>query len=246
MPATVVDGLWGTPSSRHEAACASGSIAILAAIADLRSGAYETALVVGIELEKTVPGDTAAQHLGAAAWTGHEGEEPSSCGRLCSTGSPTSTTADTASTTLTCGPSRQLNFANARKNPNAQTRGWTVPSPGDPSRRRVQSGRRGPVRRFDCSQMTDGGAGVVLVTDDYLAITRPPHRPDRRLGPSHRRPRPAAEAGSFRRRPVRDAPRPRAVSTPSAARTSPSTTSTASRCTTASRPASTSRSTTSG
>jgi acetyl-CoA C-acetyltransferase len=73
MPATVVDGLWDTPSSRHEAACASGSIAVLAAIADLRSGAYETALVVGIELEKTVPGDTAAQHLGAAAWTGQEG-----------------------------------------------------------------------------------------------------------------------------------------------------------------------------
>src|SRR6195952_6100318 len=74
MPATVVDDLWDTPSSRHEAACASGSIAVLAAIADLRSGAYETALVVGIELEKTVRGDIAAQHLGAAAWTGHEGQ----------------------------------------------------------------------------------------------------------------------------------------------------------------------------
>src|SRR4051794_17289334 len=75
MPATVVDGLWNTPSSRHEAACASGSVATLAAIADLRSGAYETALVVGVELEKTVPGDTAARHLGAAAWAGHEGQD---------------------------------------------------------------------------------------------------------------------------------------------------------------------------
>src|SRR5258708_36203642 len=75
MPATVVDGLWDTPSSRHEAACASGSIATLAAVADLRSGAYETALVVGVELEKTVPGDTAAEHLGAAAWIGHEGTD---------------------------------------------------------------------------------------------------------------------------------------------------------------------------
>src|SRR5712672_2816848 len=75
MPASVVDGLWDTPSSRHEAACASGSVATLAAIADLRSGAYETALVLGVELEKTVPGDIAAQHLGAAAWTGHEGQD---------------------------------------------------------------------------------------------------------------------------------------------------------------------------
>ena len=47
MPVTVNDGLWGTPSARHEAACASGSVATLAAIADLRSGAYRTALIVG-------------------------------------------------------------------------------------------------------------------------------------------------------------------------------------------------------
>ncbi|MDT5231268.1 MAG: acetyl-CoA C-acetyltransferase, partial [Mycobacterium sp.] len=72
MPATVCDGLWDTPASRHEAACASGSIAALAAMADLRAGNYDTALVLGVELEKTVPGDTAARHLGAAAWTGHE------------------------------------------------------------------------------------------------------------------------------------------------------------------------------
>jgi acetyl-CoA C-acetyltransferase len=75
MPASVNDGLWDTPASRHEAACASGSVATLAALADLRSGAYRTALVVGVELEKTVPGDTAAQHLGTAAWTDHEGAD---------------------------------------------------------------------------------------------------------------------------------------------------------------------------
>lgn len=75
MPATVCDDLWDTPATRHEAACASGSVATLAAMADLRSGAYRVALVVGLELEKTVPGDTAAEHLSAAAWTGHEGAE---------------------------------------------------------------------------------------------------------------------------------------------------------------------------
>ncbi len=75
MPATVCDGLWDTPATRHEAACASGSVAALAAIADLRAGNYRTALVIGLELEKTVPGDTAARHLGAAAWTGHEGAD---------------------------------------------------------------------------------------------------------------------------------------------------------------------------
>jgi acetyl-CoA acetyltransferase len=75
MPATVCDGLWDTPASRHEAACASGSVAALAAMADLRSGNYDTALVLGVELEKTVSGDTAPRHLGAAAWKGHEGAD---------------------------------------------------------------------------------------------------------------------------------------------------------------------------
>src|SRR6201986_2161661 len=75
MPATVCDGLWDTPASRHEAACASGSVAALAAMADLRCGTYDIALVVGIELEKTVHGDIAAQHLGAAAWMDHEGTD---------------------------------------------------------------------------------------------------------------------------------------------------------------------------
>src|SRR5689334_23766913 len=75
MPATVCDGLWDTPASRHEAACASGSVATLSAVADLRSSAYDSALVIGVELEKTVPGDTATAILGTAAWTGHEGAD---------------------------------------------------------------------------------------------------------------------------------------------------------------------------
>src|SRR5690242_6925313 len=75
MPATVRPALWGIPATRHEAACASGGVAILAAMADLESGRYECALVLGVELEKTVPGDLSAQYLGAAAWVGHEGQQ---------------------------------------------------------------------------------------------------------------------------------------------------------------------------
>lgn len=158
MPATVHSGLWDTPSSRHEAACASGSIAALAAIADLRSGAYRTALVVGIELEKTVPGDTAADHLGAAAWIGHEGADakfmwPNMFARV----------ADEYDKRFGLDESHlraiaQLNFTNARSNPRAQTRDWSVPDlvagrDGDDEVNPVIEGR---LRRFDCSQMTDG------------------------------------------------------------------------------------------
>src|SRR6204780_2236568 len=163
MPATVCEGLWDTPASRHEAACASGSVAALAAMADLRSGNYETALVVGVELEKTVPGDTAARHLGAAAWTGHEGADakflwPSMFSKVAAESDRRSGLADTPLRAIA-----QLNFANARRNPNAQTREWTVPEPigDDGATNPLIEGR---LRRFDCTQMTDGGAGVVLVT----------------------------------------------------------------------------------
>src|SRR5258705_3988869 len=59
-----------------------------------------------------------------------------------------------------------LNFANARANPNARTRDWTVPDPlrADEANPLVE----GWLRRVDCSQMTDGGAGIVLVIDHYL------------------------------------------------------------------------------
>src|SRR6202167_3116280 len=129
MPATVCDGLWDTPASRHEAACASGSIAALAAMADLRAGNYETALVVGVELEKTVPGDTAARQPRAAAWTRHEGADakflwPSMFAKVADEYDRRYGLDETHLRAIA-----QLNFANARRNPNAQTREWTVPEP---------------------------------------------------------------------------------------------------------------------
>jgi acetyl-CoA C-acetyltransferase len=74
LPATVEPALSGIPGARHEAACASGGIALLAAMADLESGRYDTALVMGAELEKTVDGGRAAELMAAASWVGHEAE----------------------------------------------------------------------------------------------------------------------------------------------------------------------------
>ncbi|NBS97364.1 MAG: thiolase domain-containing protein, partial [Betaproteobacteria bacterium] len=70
MLAAIEPGFWGVASGRHEAACASGSIALLAATAEIEAGRYDCVLVAGVELERNVPGDVAAQHLGAAAWAG--------------------------------------------------------------------------------------------------------------------------------------------------------------------------------
>ncbi|BBY57678.1 acetyl-CoA acetyltransferase [Mycolicibacterium sarraceniae] len=169
MPATVHDGLWDTPATRHEAACASGSVAALAAMADLRAGNYRTALVVGVELEKTVPGDTAAAHLGAAAWTGHEGQDatyiwPSMFAEVADEYDRRFGIDDAHLHAIAA-----LNFSNARHNPNAQTREWEVPDlVSHGSDDAVNPPTEGRIRRYDCSQMTDGGAGVVLVNDDFL------------------------------------------------------------------------------
>src|SRR5690348_7081867 len=59
--------LAGVPTSRHEAACASGSMAVLAALADLEAARYDVALVVGVELMRARPGVEAQRQLGAAA-----------------------------------------------------------------------------------------------------------------------------------------------------------------------------------
>ena len=183
MPATVVPELWGTPASRHEAACASGSVAVLSAMADLRSGSYDCALVVGLELEKTMTGDEAARLLGAAAWVGHEAEGvnyvwPHQFSRV----------ADEYDARYGLDEAHlrriaEVNLANAKRNPHAQTRDWQLPDLLDDVANPLVDGR---VRRYDCSQVTDGGAALVLVSDDSLRCP-PDARPLARIaGWGHR------------------------------------------------------------
>jgi acetyl-CoA C-acetyltransferase len=63
----------GLPASRHEAACASGSIAALSAAADIEAGRYGLAAVIGVEQMRNVPGEQAAEYIGGPAmWSGHE------------------------------------------------------------------------------------------------------------------------------------------------------------------------------
>ncbi|MGQ0431198.1 MAG: acetyl-CoA acetyltransferase [Microthrixaceae bacterium] len=162
MPATVEPALWGVPAARHEAACASGGIAILAAMAEIEAGRYDCALVLGVEQERNVKGDQAAHHLGAAAWIGHEGE-----GATFMWPHMFSLLADEYDARYGIdqrhlGAIAELNFRNAKDNPNAQTRSWQHTPESfaeDDNANPVIDGR---MRRTDCSQVTDGGAGVVL------------------------------------------------------------------------------------
>ncbi|HWN56456.1 MAG TPA: thiolase domain-containing protein, partial [Methylomirabilota bacterium] len=58
----------GLPTSRHEAACASGSIALIAASAEIEAARYDLSCVVGVEQMKTVDSTTGGDYLGTAAW----------------------------------------------------------------------------------------------------------------------------------------------------------------------------------
>lgn len=186
MPATVHPDLWGVPASRHEAACASGSIAVLAAVADLRAGHYDTVLVVGVELEKTVSADQSARYLGAAAWTGHEGEDATFMWPYMFNKVLEEYDARYGVDEAHLVRIAEKNFANARRNPLAQTRGWAVPDLGVGGDASANPPVEGRIRRFDCSQVTDGGAGVVLVTSAWLA-DHPGMRPLARIaGWGHR------------------------------------------------------------
>ena len=186
MPATGRPALWGVPAARHEAACASGSIAILAAMAELAAGHYEVALVLGVEQERNVGGEQAARFLGAAAWVGHEGQGarylwPSMFSRI-----------GDAYAERWGLDHRHLdaiarkNFANARANPHAQTRTWTLEAFDDASVNPVIEGR---LRRYDCAQVTDGGAAIVIASQRFAeawAQRRARPMPPRILGWGHR------------------------------------------------------------
>jgi acetyl-CoA C-acetyltransferase len=169
MPATVEPDLWGIPAVRHEAACASGSMAVLGATAELEAGRYDVALVLGAEIEKTVDGEQGARYLGAAAWIGNDGQDatfmwPHMFDQL----------ADEYDRRYGLDEAHlhaiaELNVRNARRNPNAQTRNWTFTPTSftgdDTANPRVE----GRIRRTDCAAMTDGAAGLVLVSDRFLA-----------------------------------------------------------------------------
>ena len=166
MPATVRPALWGVPAARHEAAGASGSIAILAALSERAAGHYDVALVLGIEQERNVPGEDAARFLGAAAWVGHEAQGarypwPHMFSQI---GDAYAERWGLDGAHLTA--IAQKNLANARANPRAQTRAWALDADtfADPAKNYVVEGR---LRRYDCAQVTDGGAALVLASPRY-------------------------------------------------------------------------------
>lgn len=155
------------PTSRHEAACASGSIAIMSAMRDIEAGHYDVACVLGLELMRNVDGKTGAAYLGAAAWQGHEAR-PQDCDfpwphmfdRLTQEYDKRyGINADHLNAIA------EINFANGRDNPRAQTRSWQFPDGAFTCDDDLNPVIEGMVRKQDCGQITDGAACVILASE---------------------------------------------------------------------------------
>lgn len=163
---------YGVPSARYEAACASGSVALDAAITKIRTEDCDLAIVVGFELMKTVDSKTGGDYLGHAAYYRKESKGidlpfPKLFGQL-------------ADEILKKYPINEnefmdalamistINYSNAAKNPVAQTRKWFMNY--EEARNRGTDTNPyvgGRLALTDCSQITDGAAVVILASEEF-------------------------------------------------------------------------------
>lgn len=170
----VNSAFYGVPSARYEAACASSSVALDAAVTKIKSGDYDLAIVAGWELMKGVDSKTCGDILGRAAYYEKEGRGvsfpfPKLFGKL----------AD--ETILKYGVDEKryldalarisiINYDNAKRNPLAQTRNWFMDY-NQASQRgtRTNASIGGRLAVSDCSQVTDGAAVVLLASEEMVA-----------------------------------------------------------------------------
>ncbi len=164
---------YGVPSARYEAACASGSVALDAAITKILAGEYDVCIVVGWEIMKSVDSKTGGNILGRAAYYEKEAKGvdfpfPKLFGRL----------ADATIEKYWLDKERYLNalstistinYSNAKRNPLAQTRRWFMSYEEASSRGSDSNALVGGLLGIsDCSQVTDGAAVVVLCSERYI------------------------------------------------------------------------------
>ena len=164
MLAAVHPAFHGLPIARHEAACASGSMAVLAAMSEIEAGRYDCVLVVGVEQERHLGGELGAKHMASAAWAGDESEQARFCWPWMFDGLASEYERRYGLNENAMREIGKINFGNARDNPLAQTRDWQFAEgsfSADDHRNPPVEGR---LRKHDCAGFTDGAAAVLLVS----------------------------------------------------------------------------------
>ncbi|MCW2241380.1 acetyl-CoA acetyltransferase [Azospirillum canadense] len=155
------------PATRVENACATGSAAVHQAIHAVQSKRARTVLVVGVEQMTTTPGAEVGQNLLKASYLPEDGNTPAGFagvfGRIADLyfqrhGDQSDALASIAA----------KNHANGVANPYAQMRkdlGFEF------CRRESEKNPHvaGPLKRTDCSLVSDGAAALVIAGDDLAA-----------------------------------------------------------------------------
>lgn len=157
---------YGIPASRHEAACASGSIATLAAASEIESERYGIAAVIGIEQMRNVSGEEAAQNIGGPAmWSGHECQDVDFPWPYIFSELTNEYNKRYGIDQKHLSRIAEINFSNAKKNPNAQTRNWNFTENSFKNHDKENPVIEGNTRKMDCGQITDGAAIIFLASD---------------------------------------------------------------------------------
>jgi acetyl-CoA C-acetyltransferase len=159
----------GLPTGRHEAVCASGSIALLAATAEIEAGRYDCALVVGVEQMKTVSPAIGGDYLGTAAWyeleaKGVEFPFPKLFGKLGDEYDKRYGLKDEHLAHIAA-----VNYGNAKRNAKAQTRTWYMSEAHACETSSYNAVIGGRIKVSDCSQVTDGAVAVIVASEKFAA-----------------------------------------------------------------------------
>src|SRR6476619_3734825 len=161
--------LRGIPTMHTEAACASGALSVLLGAEWIIGGFYDVVLVVGAEQQKTMSALDGADVLGAASDYHNEKPEygdfmfPKLFGRIAQIyiekyGASEKDLAWVA----------YKNYAHARLNPLAQMREADLTYDAASQVSDKNPSVAPPLKVSDCSQITDGSAALVLVSEKYL------------------------------------------------------------------------------
>jgi acetyl-CoA C-acetyltransferase len=172
--------LRGIPTMHVEAACASGSMALFAAAQQVMGGLHDLVLVVGAEQQKTMSPADGADVLGAAADFAREKAQygqfmfPKLFARIAQIYMDRYGLSERQLALISA-----KNFAHARLNPLAQMRQSSTTLDQLCAESSANPRVAPPLKVSDCSQITDGAAGVVLASEKF--VNRLASRPKIRL-----------------------------------------------------------------
>jgi acetyl-CoA C-acetyltransferase len=161
--------LKGIPTTRCEGACAAGALAVLSAMAHIQAGWYDCICIIGVEQMKIVSSAQGADYLGTAAWYEKESEGiefsfPKLFGKLGDVYQQRYGLDDKYLARIAT-----INYANAKLNPNAQTRDWFMSYDHAQRLGKYNSCISGRIKVTDCSQVTDGAVCLYVASERFAS-----------------------------------------------------------------------------